>query len=88
MQAEHFDIAIVGGGLVGASLALALADTPLRLVLIEAAAPPAGAPSWDERCIALNDASRQIFGRYGIWEALAPQTAAITATQAASPSPR
>lgn len=80
MQAEHFDIAIVGGGLVGASLALALADTPLRLVLIEAAAPPAGAPSWDERCIALNDASRQIFGRYGIWEALAPQTAAITAT--------
>ena len=60
------DVAIVGGGLVGASLAVALAKTPLRLALIEAATPPATAPSWDERCIALNDGSRRIFAELGI----------------------
>jgi 2-octaprenyl-6-methoxyphenol hydroxylase len=75
-----YDLAIVGGGLVGASLAVALADSPLRVALIEAAAPPASPPQWDERCIALNDASRRIFGAYGIWEALRPEAAPITAT--------
>ncbi|MDP3858876.1 MAG: 2-octaprenyl-6-methoxyphenyl hydroxylase [Stagnimonas sp.] len=77
---DSCDLAIVGGGLVGASLAVALADTPLRIVLIEAAQPPASAPAWDERCIALNDASRQIFAGIGVWEALVPQVAPITAT--------
>lgn len=77
---DSCDLAIVGGGLVGASLAVALADTPLRIVLIEAAQPPASAPAWDERCIALNDASRQIFAGIGVWDALAPQVAPITAT--------
>lgn len=77
---SRYDLAIVGGGLVGASLAAALAGSPLRVVLIEAAAPPASPPAWDERCIALNDASRRIFGGYGIWEALRPEAAAIGAT--------
>lgn len=76
----RFDIAIVGGGLVGASLAVRLADSALKVVLIEAAAPPVSAASWDERCIALNDASRQILGRFGVWEALLPALAPILAT--------
>ena len=74
------DVAIVGGGLVGASLAVALAKTPLRLALIEAATPPATAPSWDERCIALNDGSRRIFAELGIWPAIAEFAAPVTAT--------
>jgi 2-octaprenyl-6-methoxyphenol hydroxylase len=74
------DIAIVGGGLVGASLAVALADTPLRVTLIEAAAPPASAPAWDERCIALNDASQRIFSSYGVWAALQPEAEPILST--------
>jgi 2-octaprenyl-6-methoxyphenol hydroxylase len=77
---NDYDIAIIGGGLVGASLAVALADSPLRVVLIEAAAPPASAPEWDERCIALNDASHRIFGGYGVWDALAAAAAPISAT--------
>lgn len=80
MTVPEVDVAIVGGGLVGASLALALADTPLKLALIEASAPPASTPSWDERCIALNDGSRRIFTSLGIWPALAAQAAPITAT--------
>ena len=79
-MSESCDVVIVGGGLVGASLAVALADTPLRIALIEAAPPPVSAPAWDERCIALNDASRQIFTALGVWEAIAPQAAPITAT--------
>ena len=77
---NDYDIAIIGGGLVGASLAVALADAPLRVVLVEAAAPPASAPSWDERCIALNDASHRIFSGYGVWEAMRAEAAPIVAT--------
>jgi len=38
------DVAIVGGGMVGASLALALAATPLSVVMIEAAPPEPALP--------------------------------------------
>jgi len=75
-----FDVAIVGGGLVGASLAVRLAGTALRVSLIEAATPPASAPNWDERCIALNDASHRILSSLGVWPALAADAEAITAT--------
>jgi 2-octaprenyl-6-methoxyphenol hydroxylase len=77
---ESFDIAIVGGGLVGASLAVALRDSGRRVVLIEAMPPPASEPCWDERCIALNDASVRILGSYGIWSLVAAEAAPITAT--------
>ena len=44
------DLAICGGGMVGATLALALAPLDLSIVLIEAAAPDAAEPpSFDER---------------------------------------
>jgi len=75
-----FDVAIVGGGLVGASLAIALAPSGKRIALIEAAAPPKSKPSWDERCIALNVASRRIYEHLGLWPALRPEAEPITAT--------
>lgn len=74
------DIAIVGGGLVGASLALGLAGSGRSIALIEAAAAPAGEPSWDERCIALNHASHRIFEALGVWAELAPLAAPIRST--------
>ncbi len=74
------DIAIVGGGLVGASLAVALADSGKRVTLIETAAFPDTAPSWDERCIALTDSSYRIFTALGIWPMLAANAAPILAT--------
>lgn len=80
MQEHAVDIAIVGGGLVGASLAVALANTQLKLALIDAVAPPVSAPSWDERCIALNDGSRRIFQNLGVWDALLPQAQPILST--------
>jgi 2-octaprenyl-6-methoxyphenol hydroxylase len=77
---QHFDIAIVGGGLVGASLAVALRGLPLRIALIEAHAPDSSSqPSFDERTTALGNASRRVFEALGLWQALAPEAAPITA---------
>lgn len=62
------DVAIAGGGLVGASLALALAQLQLKVVLIEA--HPfgiAGQPSFDDRTTALSNGSRRIFEGIGVW---------------------
>lgn len=80
------DIAIVGGGLVGASLALALAPR-WRVVVLEGRQPPAvpegdiPAGPWDERCLALNDGSRRIYQHLGLWPALQAQAAPIVSTQ-------
>lgn len=73
-----FDIAIVGGGLVGASLACVLGARGLRVAVVEALAPPAGeGPGYDDRSLALAYGSRRIFAGMGLWEALAPATTPI-----------
>jgi len=78
-MAGRFDLAIVGGGLVGASLAVALAGTPLRIALVEAFAPDSAAqPSFDERTTALGNASRRVFEALGLWDSMEPDAAPIT----------
>lgn len=62
------DVAIVGGGLVGASLALALSQLDLSVVLVEAHPfGAAGQPSFDERTTSLSNGSRRIFEGIGVW---------------------
>jgi 2-octaprenyl-6-methoxyphenol hydroxylase len=75
---EFFDIAIVGGGMVGASLAVALAPLGLKVVLIEAV-PHGNAtqPSFDERTTALSNGSRRILETLGVWPAIQPPATAI-----------
>src|SRR5712692_3145655 len=65
-----FDIAIIGGGLAGASLAAALAESRLRLALIERKAPAAPDPEWDSRVYALTPASIAFLDRIGAWRCL------------------
>jgi 2-octaprenyl-6-methoxyphenol hydroxylase len=68
MGETQYDILIVGGGLVGASLACALAPRGLRIAVIEAV-PFASdrQPSYDERTLALAYGSRRIFDGLGVW---------------------
>jgi 2-octaprenyl-6-methoxyphenol hydroxylase len=74
----EYDVAIVGGGMVGASFALALRATRLRVLLIEGVAPDsARQPSFDERTTALGNGSRQIFESLGVWKDMVGDSAAI-----------
>jgi 2-octaprenyl-6-methoxyphenol hydroxylase len=70
--ASECDVCIVGGGLVGAALALALEPLPLRVVLIEASRPGPGSASFDARALALSNGSRRLFEALGVWRELAP----------------
>ena len=72
------DLAIVGGWLVGASLALALRATDLRVALIEGVAPDAASqPSFDDRTTALGNGTRRVFESLGVWSAMANEAAPI-----------
>ncbi len=72
------DVAIVGGGMVGASLALALSGTGREVLLIEGVTPGSAAqPSFDDRSTALGNASRRIFEGLSVWRALEPDATAI-----------
>ncbi|REC93749.1 2-octaprenyl-6-methoxyphenyl hydroxylase [Kushneria indalinina] len=83
MSETPVDIAIIGGGLVGASLAVALAPLierhRLRVAVIEASELGAtGAqPSFDERSSAIAYGSRAHFEALGIWSELATRAAPI-----------
>jgi 2-octaprenyl-6-methoxyphenol hydroxylase len=66
-----YDVAIVGGGMVGATLSVALAPLNLRVALIEAIPHNAASqPSFDERTTALSNGSRRILETIGVWPAL------------------
>jgi 2-octaprenyl-6-methoxyphenol hydroxylase len=63
-----FDITIVGGGMVGASLAVALAPLGLKVALVESVPhSSASQPSFDERTTALSNGSRRILETLGVW---------------------
>ena len=82
---SHYDIVIAGGGMVGTSLALALAhvfEGGLDILVLEKIPLPAvGAssyqPSFDARSTALAAGSREIYAGLGIWDKLAAQVCPI-----------
>jgi 2-octaprenylphenol hydroxylase len=76
MTRDEHDIVIVGGGLVGLSLARALADADLSLALVEPQPPSASpaalstASSWDNRVYAVSPGSAAFLERCGAWQHL------------------
>lgn len=78
MTRTDYDLLIVGGGMVGASLACALADQNMRIGLVEATPFAASAhPSYDDRSIALAQGTKRIFQTLGLWESLGPTATPI-----------
>jgi len=74
-----FDIIIVGGGMVGASLACALKNTSLNIAIIEAFEPHSDQQSsYDDRGIALAYGSQRIFESMGLWSQLEAHATAIS----------
>lgn len=77
-------LTIVGGGMVGASLALALQDCARqagwRIRLVEAHPPSAEGwqPSYDARSTALSQGSRQLYERLGVWDKLSQRVEPIS----------
>ena len=65
----RYDVAVAGGGAVGAALACALADSGARVLLAD---PWVGAtessPAYTPRPLALSLASQRVLGSLGVWE--------------------
>jgi 2-polyprenylphenol 6-hydroxylase len=67
-----FDVAIVGAGLVGASLACALAPSGLRCALVDGALPAPPLDTWDTRVYAISPSSQAFLRSIGAWKRLDP----------------
>ena len=74
-----YDLAIVGGGIIGNTLAVALQNSGLRVVSIEAQAESVSVSKG--RAYAISLVSGQIFDGYGIWEQVLPQVTQFSQIQ-------
>jgi 2-octaprenyl-6-methoxyphenol hydroxylase len=68
----NFDIVIVGGGPIGAAVAIALRGSGLTVLLLEAR--PDTAARGDARTLAMSYGSRLILERLGVWAQIDPVT--------------
>ena len=67
MTQTDYDLLIIGGGLIGASLVCALAGQDLRIALIEAAPFAASAhPSYDDRAKKIARATVKLLRHAGV----------------------
>jgi 2-octaprenyl-6-methoxyphenol hydroxylase len=71
-----YDLIIIGGGPVGMALALALRNSGLSMLLLEARGLPEKGE--DPRPLALSQGSRLILQRLGVWKALSDITPIFT----------
>ena len=65
-----FDMIVIGGGLVGASLVVALKDSGLKIALIEPheSMPLPQDESWDSRVYAISPGSAAFLQKLGVWQ--------------------
>ncbi len=83
-MSDQYDIIIIGGGMVGASLVAALkkiigeSHNNKKIAVVEAVPVNSESqPSFDDRSIALSYGSRRIWESMGLWASLAPEIEAI-----------
>lgn len=65
----NFDLIVIGGGLAGAALAVALRRSHLKLAVVEPA-PPVIPQHWDQRVYAYSPASVRFLDTLGVWQHL------------------
>lgn len=70
-KTRHYDLVIVGGGIVGLTLASALRHSGLTLAIVEAQSPQQAASR--DRAYAFSLTSAAIFKQLGLWEEVGPQ---------------
>ena len=70
------DLAIVGGGIVGATLAAALRTSGLKIIIIEARPLPEAAAK--TQAYAFSPLSSRIYEGIGVWDEIAPQIGKYT----------
>jgi 2-octaprenyl-6-methoxyphenol hydroxylase len=75
MASSHYDLIIIGGGPIGMSLSIALRNSGLSILLLEARKAPE--KNEDPRPLAFSHGSRLILQRLGVWESL-PEVTPIT----------
>ena len=77
-----YSVLVAGGGLTGASLAVALADRGMRVAIVEAVAPQSPAqPSLDDRTSAIARTGVRILGNLGVWPLLKEAPSPIHAVE-------
>ena len=78
-QMQHHDVVIVGGGMIGTSLALALAPLELNVAVVEAVARgDRRQPSFDDRSTALSRSSQRMYQAMGLWQAIVDSSTPIS----------
>ena len=79
MRSVDFDVVIVGAGLVGLCLARALADSSLKLALVERVRPSGlDMGDWDARVYAISPASEALLQDLGAWPVAAERMVPVT----------
>ena len=86
MMKKEYDLLIIGGGLVGTSLALSLRDSGLNIALVENQRhQDQDGDAFDARTIALSLGSCNILKRIGVWQQVEPSAAAINTIHISQP---
>lgn len=72
---SNYDVVIIGGGMVGLTLACALGDSRLQVAVIEAHLPESIQQNddYDLRVSAISRASQQVFSNLNVWQGMKSQ---------------
>jgi 2-octaprenyl-6-methoxyphenol hydroxylase len=78
-SANDYDIVVAGGGMIGSTLALALAPLGLRVAIVEPVPRESAVqPSFDDRSTALSRSTQRTFEAMGLWEEILAAATPVT----------